>query len=117
MTSFLTKVVNQLFQIPALTLTTLIRNKYSIARSIQELVSAYRQQAMNKGYQKTLFAGDADILTTYDFSYEFKADNYPIRSPYHSGKYDFEKHYYPQIENMKPSGEEFDCAQIIESLT
>lgn len=39
MTSFLTKVINQLLQIPSLTLTTLIRNKYPLARSIQELVS------------------------------------------------------------------------------
>ena len=116
MTSFLTKVINQLLQIPSLTLTTLIRNKYPLARSIQELVSAYRQQAMTKGYQQTLFASDADVLTTYDFSYEFKADNYPTRPPYYSGSYAFDKHYYPQIEDMKSSGEEFDCAQTIDLL-
>jgi len=116
MTSFLTKVINQLLQIPSLTLITLIRNKYPLSRSIQELVSAYRQQAMTKGYQQTLFANDADVLTTYDFSYEFKADNYPTRPPYYSGSYAFDKHYYPQIEDMKSSGEEFDCAQTIDLL-
>ena len=56
------------------------------------------------------------MLTTYDFSYEFKADNYPARPPYYSGSYDFNKHYYPQIEDMKSTGEEFECAQIIDLM-
>lgn len=116
MTSFLTKIVDRLLQIPSLTLTALIRNKYPLSRSIKELVSAYRQQAVTKGYQQALFNNDADVVTTYDFSYEFKADNYPTRPPYYSGNYKFNKHYYPQIEDMKSSGEEFDCAQIIDSL-
>tara|TARA_R110001583_G_scaffold52178_1_gene162323 strand:- start:6321 stop:8993 length:2673 start_codon:yes stop_codon:yes gene_type:complete len=116
MTGFVSNVINHLLKKPELTLTTLIRNKYPLANAIQDLVAEYRKQAATKGYQQALFSNDADVLTTYDFSYEFKADNYPARPPYYSGSYDFNKHYYPQIEDMKSTGEEFECAQIIDLM-
>ncbi|ACA84605.1 DEAD/DEAH box helicase [Shewanella woodyi] len=116
MTGFMSNVINHLMKKPELTLTTLIRNKYPLANAIQDLVSEYRKQAATKGYQQALFSNESEVLTTYDFSYEFKANNYPARPPYYSGSYDFNKHYYPQIEDMKSSGEEFDCAQIIDLM-
>lgn len=116
MTAFLSNVVNHLLKKPDLTLTTLIRNKYPLVNAISDLVSEYRKQAATKGYQQALFDDDSNVLTTYDFSYEFKADNYPARPPYYNGQYSFSKHYYPQIEDMKSSGEEFECAQIIDLM-
>jgi type III restriction enzyme len=116
MTGFLSNIINHLLKKPELTLTTLIRNKYPLANAIQDLVSEYRKQAATKGYQQALFANESEVLTTYDFSYEFKADNYPARPPYYSGNYDFNKHYYPQIEDMKSTGEEFECAQVIDLM-
>lgn len=116
MTGFLSNVINHLLKKPELTLTTLIRNKYPLVNAISDLVSEYRKQAVTKGYQQALFENESDVLTTYDFSYEFKADNYPARPPYYSGGYDFNKHFYPQIEDMKSKGEEFDCAQIIDLM-
>lgn len=116
MTGFLSNVINHLLKKPELTLTTLIRNKYPLVNAIGDLVSEYRKQAATSGYQQALFGDESDVLTTYDFSYEFKADNYPARPPYYNGGFDFNKHYYPQIEDMKSSGEEFDCAQIIDLM-
>lgn len=115
-TGFLSKIINHLLKKPELTLTMLIRNKYPLANAIGDLISEYRKQAATKGYQQALFENDSEVLTTYDFSYEFKADNYPARPPYYSGGYDFNKHFYPQIEDMKSTGEEFDCAQIIDLM-
>lgn len=116
MISFLTKIIHNLLQTPELTLTSLIRNKYPLANAIKALIKTYREDASTKGYQQTLFADDAEVLTTYDYSYEFKPDNYPARPPYYSGRHTFTKHYYPLIEDLKASGEEFDCAVVIESL-
>ena len=50
--------------------------------------------------------------------YEFKPDKYPSRPPYYSGSFQFKKHFFPQnlIEDLKASGEEFECAKAIESL-
>lgn len=116
MTGFLSNLINNLLKKPELTLTTLIRNKFPLAKAIQDLVSEYRKQAAKTGYQQTLFENDTNVVTSYDFSYEFKADNYPARPPYYNGQYDFSNHYYPQIEDMKSSGEEFDCAQVIDLM-
>lgn len=116
MIGFLSKVINNLLQVPSMTLTTLIRNKYPLANAINQLVATYRAKAASQGYQQTLFSSDAKVLTSYDFQYEFKANNYPARPPYYSGSYEFSKHYYPQIEDMKASGEEFDCAQTLDLL-
>ncbi|MGE6568162.1 DEAD/DEAH box helicase [Shewanella vesiculosa] len=115
-TGFLSNVINHLLKKPELTLTTLIRNKFPLVNAIQDLISEYRKQAATKGYQQALFSNESDVSTTYDYSYEFKANAYPARPPYYSGSYDFNKHYYPQIEDMKSNGEEFDCAQIIDLI-
>jgi type III restriction enzyme len=116
LTGFVSNLVNYLLKKPELTLTTLIRNKYPLSNAIKDLISEYRKQASTKGYQQALFSSESNVLTSYDFSYEFKADNYPTRPPYYSGNYNFDKHYYPQIEDLKSSGEEFDCAQIIDLM-
>lgn len=115
-TGFLSNVINYLLKKPELTLTTLIRNKFPLVNAIQDLISEYRKQAATKGYQQALFSNESDVSTTYDYSYEFKANAYPARPPYYSGSYGFNKHYYPQIEDMKSNGEEFDCAQIIDLM-
>ena len=35
---------------------------------------------------------------------------------YYEGSYRFRKHYYPQVGELKSEGEEFECAQHIDSL-
>ena len=80
------------------------------------LLETLTKQATKKGYQQALFENETNVLTSYDFSYEFKADNYPARPPYYNGQYDFYKHYHPQIEDMKSAGEEFECAQVIDLM-
>ena len=116
MTGFISKIIHNLLQKPELTLTTLIRNKFPLAKAIKDLVAEYRIRAAKEGYQQALFEDETSVLTSYDFSYEFKPDNYPARPPYYNGQYDFGKHYYPQIEDMKSNGEEFDCAQAIDLM-
>ncbi len=101
---------------PELTLTKLVRNKFPLANAIQELITQYRKQADKQGYQDTLFLNDSEVTTTYDYGYKFTSDKYPARPPYYKGAYVFSKHYYPQIEDMKASGEEFDCAQVIDLM-
>lgn len=116
LTSFISQIINGLLKKPKLTLTTLVRNKFPLASAIQGLIAQYRKQAAKEGYQNTLFVNKSNVLTTYDYSYEFKSDKYPARPPYYTGAYKFSKHYYPQIEDMKASGEEFECARVIDLM-
>jgi len=114
---FISGVVRDLLNQPNMTLTGLVRNKFPLVRVIRDLISRYRKRAQKEGYQQILF-DDASATTSEEFVYEFSPEYYPAKPPFYQGKYKFQKHYYGgnRIEDLKASGEEFDCAQIIDSM-
>ena len=112
---FLGQLIHHLIHVRHIPLTGLIRSKYVLARMINEQIGRYREQAAKKGFQFSLFEGGTALETRFEFSYAFTPDNYPARPPYYQGSFKFPKHYYPMIEDLKSSGEEFTCAQAIES--
>lgn len=116
--SYLALVVKNLLQKPDMTLTALVRNKFRLARAIGAQIEQHRKQAQSNGYQSCLFDTGNTACLSDEFLYEFKPDKYPSRPPYYSGSFQFRKHYFPQnlIEDLKASGEEFECAKAIESL-
>lgn len=115
---FITLIVKDLMNRPELTLTALVRNKFPLARLIRDLIDRHRKTAQKKGYQQALFSNEAKLDISDDFYYEFSPDHYPAKPPFYNGSYKFKKHYYGnnRIEDLKPSGEEFDCALAIDSL-
>lgn len=116
--AFLSRIVKNLLQQPNMTLTALVRNKFPLARAIRDLIRLYRKQAQKSAYQETLFGDDSNVCLSDQFMYDFNPSSYPSRPPYYSGKYKFQKHYFPQslIEDLKASGEEYECAKVIDSL-
>ncbi len=114
---FLTQLIRHLTQAKQMPLTGLIRSKYVLARTIHQQIGHYREQAAKKGFQFALFENVAALQTSFEFSYQFKPDNYPARPPYYQGKFKFSKHYYPIIEELKSTGEEFECAKAIDSTS
>lgn len=117
MLPFLCRVVDNLLA-KNLPLSDLLQHKFALARAIDGLMNRYREQAMVKGYQATLFDDKAEMQVCLDsrFCYEFTPEQYVPQPPFYSGKYRFGKHFFAEIENLKASGEEFDCAQIIDTL-
>ncbi|AHF01981.1 type III restriction endonuclease subunit R [Thiomicrospira aerophila AL3] len=118
MIAFLSRIVKSLLQQPNMTLTALVRNKFPLARAIRDLIRIYRKQAQKTAYQETLFGDESSVCVSDQFIYEFNPSSYPSRPPYYTGKYKFQKHYFPQgmIEDLKTSGEEYECAKVIDSL-
>ena len=116
MLKFNTLLINDLLQKPGINLTALVRNKYPLSRAIKDLISLYRKRAQKEGYQQTLFDSESKITLNDAFVYSFSPQNYPARPPYYSGRYKFQKHYFPIIEDLKPQGEEYECAKAIDSL-
>ena len=118
MIKFLSILIKNLIQQPNTTLTALIRNKFPLSRAIRELIKLSRKKAQQSGYQQALFGGDIEVVLSDQFSYEFKPNAYPSRSPYYSGRYKFQKHYFPNslIEDLKSTGEEYECAKAIDGL-
>ena len=115
---FLAKLVKHLLQQPNMTLTALVRNKFPIARAIGDLIKLYRKKAQKAGYQECLFGTQNTACISDQFLYSFNPAHYPARPPYYSGRYRFQKHYFPQslIEDLKATGEEYECAKAIDGL-
>ena len=50
------------------------------------------------------------------FSYDPDPLNYPYPpNSLHPGQHAFRKHYYPVVGDLKPGGEEYQCAQFLDS--
>ncbi len=113
MLEFCRRVVDYLTNEREIPLTALVRTRYIMVKILQQKISAYRQQAYQGGYQKTLFGPTAAVETSYEYSFNFDTGNYPAHWPY-SGSYQFSKHYYPSVGELDSKGEEFDCAQAID---
>jgi type III restriction enzyme len=113
--AFLSRLIGNLTQARGMPLTGLLRSKFVLARTINEQINKYREQAAKKGFQFSLLEDSVALETNFEFVYQFKPDNYPARPPYYQGSFKFAKHYYPLIEDLKSTGEEFACAQAIDS--
>ena len=115
---FLAKLVNGLVKKQDLNLVALVRNKFPLARAVGDLISRHRREAQKKGYQTSLFDENNTACLSDQFVYEFSPESYPSRQPYYTGRYKFQKHFFPQnlIEDLKATGEEYECAKAIDGI-
>ena len=115
---FVAKLVNWLLRNSGLNLVSLVRNKFPLSRAVGDLIKRYRKKAQKEGYQASLFADDNTACLSEQFTYKFSPNDYPSRQPYYSGRYKFQKHFFPQnlIEDLKATGEEYECAKAIDGL-
>ena len=115
---FLAVLVNGLLNKPGITLVALVRNKFPLSRAISALITRYRKEAQKKGYQASLFGTSNTARLSEQFVYDFLPDAYPSKPLYYSGRYQFQKHFFPQnlIEDLKDTGEEYECAKAIDGL-
>ncbi len=115
---FLAKLTNHLLQQPNVTLTALVRNKFPLSQAIGDVIRRYRKKAQEAGYQESLFGSDNTACLSDQFVFAFSPQHYPARPPYYSGRYKFQKHYFPinLIEDLKANGEEYECAKAIDGL-
>lgn len=112
---FLRRTVAHLTETRKIGLDTLVRGKFVLAKTLREKIAGCRQQAYECGYQETLFGPRAAVETSYRFAFDYPKDNYPARWPY-KGAYKFGKHYYPFAGELESTGEEFECARLIDGL-
>jgi len=110
---YLRRTVDFLIKQRNIPLAHLFRARFSLEKAFHKKIKEYREQAFNDGYQATLFGPQAAVQTSFDYSFEFNLEDYPSRWNY-AGSYQFGKHYYPIVGELKPSGEEFECAQALD---
>lgn len=83
----------------------------AVAARLRELLAGQRERA----YQQSLLAGDGKARLDEIAQFRFDPQRYPARWLY-EGRYRFRKHYFPLPGELKPDGEETDCAFELDSL-
>ena len=112
---FCRKVVSQLIERRKIPLPELLRFKFQLAKAIQQKITTYRRKAYANAYQTFLFSSDASVETSNTSGFSFHNQLYPANWWY-QGSYQFKKHFFSQIGELDGKGEEFDCAQTIDTI-
>ncbi|HET8832741.1 MAG TPA: type III restriction endonuclease subunit R, partial [Casimicrobiaceae bacterium] len=73
------------------------------------------EAAARNRFGQLVLDGGWTIEPDWKHSFCFLPGRYPAPAGRrYQGRWDFRKHYYPVIADLKPSGEEFDCARAID---
>ena len=113
MQKYLTLLVRNLIDETGLPLAGLIRARFQLAQAIERRLEEMRAASVVRGFQMMLDHTDA-VTASYEYSFRFEPNRYPARPPYYQGCWRFERHYYPLIGDLKSTGEEFECARLID---
>ena len=112
--AYVQKLVSHLLRERGFALTGLVRSRFQLGQMIAKRIDSVVADARNQGFQNLLF-GRADAVLTHSEAWVFRfvKGRYPIRQAY-AGRWDFKKHFYPQIAKLKSEGEEFECAKALD---
>ncbi len=116
---WLSHVVNHLVVSRGLHISALMRCKFILARRVREKISAIRQRIREGVYQRLLFTPEAKPEISFDHAFAFEDGMYQNQRRYR-GNWKPRRHFLgprnvPAFDGAD-DGEEFGCAQIIDSL-
>ena len=111
---FCRKIVAHLTTTRGLAFNELLRFKFQLAKAVQQKISSYRQHAFAANYQNFLFGSEASVTTSFSSGFAFDNRSYPA-AWFYSGAMQFKKHFFGSIGELKQSGEEFECAKLLEA--
>ncbi len=123
MLKWLLALIRHLMADRGFTLTALVRARYPLAAAVRAEIERRRGKAVSAGFQKSLpglLAAPA-LADSFRYAFTFHPDRYPARPPFYSGRYRFQKHYYPVIHDLREKradgtpAEEFLCARAIDT--
>lgn len=113
---FLTSLVHRLIDERGFALERLFRDKYTLRQKVTAKIEQHRRQAHVQAYQALLLPEcETPLVVTPEVCFSFPQHDYPYNTRY-QGSYQFQKHYYKEVGNLKDTGEEYDCAKFIDTL-
>ena len=113
---FLHRLVKYLVEERSIPIDVLIRNKYVLKDAAEAKIDSYRQNVHQAAYENFLLPECATpVVVSPDHCFSFDPHRYPYNT-YYTGRYQFKKHYYQHVGDLKSDGEEFQCAQFIDTL-
>lgn len=112
--AYIGRMVAWLIQKRGLSVDQLARQKFWLANAIWTKIDQLRKTEAGKGYNALLFGPESGkIEVSPKFCFEFDPERYAPNA-YYEGFYQFGKHYFPTVGEL--DGEEFECAQFIDTL-
>jgi len=112
---FCRKTVSFLMEQRNIPLRDLLRFKYQLAKAVKQKIAECRRKTYADSYQKFLLSPDAAVETRNPDGFSFHNQLYPANWLY-QGAYQFKKHFFSQVGELEGKGEEFECAQTIDTL-
>ena len=113
---FINQVVQELEKKRGLSLDLLVRDRYTLKNAVGVLMEKYRSEAHNQSYQAFLLPDcETPLVVNPEVCFSYDSRQYPYNTLYR-GKFKFQKHYYPEVGDLKGEGEEFQCAQYLDQL-
>ena len=116
---WLRDLAGHLIDVRGLHISALMRGKFLLARKIRDKLEAIRRTERETVYQRYLFAPEARVEVSFDHGFTFRRDMYRDQRRYR-GRWKPRKHFLgaslvPAFDGAE-DGEEFRCAQAIDSL-
>jgi type III restriction enzyme len=118
---WLTDCVGYLIGPRKLHITALMRAKFILARKLRDRIAAAYAAERNTVYQRYLFAPEAKVEISFDNGFVFRDGMYADQKRHrYTGRFRFAKHFLganavPAFDGVE-AGEEFQCAQALDSL-
>lgn len=112
---YISGAISSLINERQIKLSQLVVDRYNLKNVLEKIINKHRLEARKKSYQLYLFGEYTQVVVEPSVSFDFSKNPYPASS-YYSGGYQFKKHYFEHVGELLNQGEEFECAQFIDSL-
>jgi type III restriction enzyme len=113
---FLQRLSHYLIEQRGLSPEQLVLDKFRLRDAVERKIDAHRKRAHKAAYQDLLLPDCATpLVVNPDICFSYDPQSYPYSTLYR-GRYQFNKHYYPRVGDLKDEGEEFECARFLDML-
>ncbi len=120
MLGWLSRLVSHLVEARGMHIAALMRCKFILARRVREKIAAARHEERAGVYQRRLLTPDAKTAVSFDHTFVFEDGMYPdqrrYRGPWKPTKHFLGPDRVPAFDGAG-DGEEFRCAQALDSVT
>ncbi len=113
--SYFAAVVSHLMHERGVPLATLVKARFKLAQDIEARVGDLKDKAAKAQFRQLVLEGEWTIEPDWTRPLLFEANRYPVPAGgRYAGRYQFNRHFYPVLADLKDDGEEFLCAQLLD---
>jgi type III restriction enzyme len=113
--AYFSAVVSHLVHERGLSLVALAKARFKLAQDIEARIGDLKDKAARASFRQLVLEEAWTIEPDWTQPLVFEASRYPVPAgSRYSGRYEFGKHFYPVLADLKDGGEEFSCAQLLD---